>query len=55
MMDQTTQKRFSVSDTEVSEQASLLPRRPRSGALSVCLEPENDGKKEEMISVITHF
>lgn len=42
MMDQTTQKRFSVSDTEVSEQASSSPRRPRSGALSVCLEPEND-------------
>lgn len=43
-MDQTTQKRFSVGNG--SEDFSSSPRRPRSGALSVCLEPEGDGKKK---------
>ncbi|XP_062581127.1 uncharacterized protein LOC134242941 isoform X2 [Saccostrea cucullata] len=41
MMDQTTKKRFSVGSEE-GEEVSSSPRRPRSGALSVCLEPENE-------------
>ncbi|XP_061189586.1 pleckstrin homology domain-containing family M member 1-like isoform X2 [Saccostrea echinata] len=41
MMDQTTKKRFSVGNEE-DEDFSSSPRRPRSGALSVCLEPENN-------------